>query len=380
MKFITFGSPKIENKEIKKVCSVLKSGWIGSGPIVKRFEKAFSTYKKIKYATAVSSGTSALHLSMLASNIKPGSEVITTAMTFCSTINAIIHAGLKPVLVDIDPLTGNIDPSKIEKAISKKTKAILPVHLAGYPCKMDIINKIAKKFKLRVIEDCAHAIETEFKGKKAGTFGDFGCFSFYVTKNLTTSEGGMLISNKKNESNKAKTLALHGLSNDAWSRFSDSGYKHYKVNEIGFKYNMTDIEAAIGLCQLERIEKNWIKRKKIWEMYYDKLSLSKIELPKFPDKEIKHSYHLFQIRINNKKLKITRDVFLKQMIKNKIGVGVHYISIPEHPYYIKKFKWNKKKLPNASKFGKETVSLPLSAKITENQVKYIVHTIKNLTN
>lgn len=382
MKFIKLADPNIGAKEAKKVALVIKSGWIGSGPKVKEFEKDFGNYKKSKNVAAVSSCTAALHLGMLACNIKPGSEVITTAMTFSATINSIIHAGLKPVLVDINLQTGNIDENKIIKSITKKTKAILPVHLAGYPCNMDQICNIAKKYKLKIIEDCAHALETEFKGTKAGNFGDIGCFSFYVTKNLTTAEGGMLISKRAKDAKRVRTLALHGLSQSAWQRFSEKGYNqkklHYKIVEAGFKYNMTDIQAAIGLSKVPSIEKNWFIRKKLWEMYYENLSDTNIILPKYPDQSAKHGYHLFQIRVNSSRNGISRDELLQKLFLKKIGTGVHYLSIPEHPYYKKTFNWKTKNFPNAYKFGRETLSLPLSPKLTENQVRYIVKAIKSL--
>ena len=252
--FLIFGSPIIEEPEINEVMDSLKKGWLGTGPKVEQFENSFAAYKGVNHAVALNSCTAALHLSLLAANLKPGDEVITTPMTFCATINAIIHAGAIPVLADVNPLTMNIDPQQVEEKITKKTKVILPVHFAGRPCEMDAIMDIAKRHNLKVIEDCAHAIETEYKGKKTGTFGDFGCFSFYVTKNIVTGEGGMVISSRDEDSSRIKVLALHGMSKDAWKRFGDEGYKHYSVVECGFKYNMMDIQAAIGIHQLKRIE------------------------------------------------------------------------------------------------------------------------------
>jgi len=223
--FLVFGAPAIEDAEIEEVVASMKSGWLGTGPKVARFEQDFAAYKNTPHVAAVNSCTAALQLSLLAAGLQSGDEVITTPLTFCATVNSIIHAGLRPVLADINPVTMNIAPDSIEKCITSKTRAILPVHFAGRPCDMDAICAIAQKYNLKIIEDCAHAIETEYKGKKAGSFGDFACFSFYVTKNIVTGEGGMVISRHKEDIARIKILALHGMSKDAWKRFGDEGYK-----------------------------------------------------------------------------------------------------------------------------------------------------------
>jgi len=244
---LVFGQPDIREEDINEVVDSLRKSWLGTGPKVHQFENDFAKYKDVSYCVAVNSCTAALHLACRALDLKPQDEVITSAMTFCATINAIIHSGATPVLADIDPTTLNIDPQQIEKKITKKTKAILLIHFAGRPCAMDEILRIAKEHHLAIIEDCAHAIESEYKGQRTGTFGDFGCFSFYATKNITTGEGGIVISHHEDLINKIKIMALHGMSNDAWRRFSDKGYKHYYVVDRGFKYNMMDIQAAIGI-------------------------------------------------------------------------------------------------------------------------------------
>jgi dTDP-4-amino-4,6-dideoxygalactose transaminase len=267
--FLTFGKPQIGEQEIADVEACLRSGWLGTGPRVAQFEADFSAYKgvDVSHVAAVNSCTAALHVSMVAAGFEPGAEVITTPLTFCATVNAIIHAGLTPVLADVDPVTQCVSPEAIEAAITPRTQAILPVHFAGRPCEMHRILAIADKHKLAVIEDCAHAIETEYRGRKAGTFGDFGCFSFYVTKNVVTGEGGMILGRSEVHIARAKVLALHGMSKDAWHRFGDKGYKHYQVVECGFKYNMMDLQAAIGIHQLARVEKNWLRRREVWEHY-----------------------------------------------------------------------------------------------------------------
>ena len=256
-KFLVFGSPLVGEEEKKEVLDCLESGWLGTGPRVARFEQEFRSYKHADFVVAVNSCTAALHLSMLASDIGPGDEVITTPLTFCATVNAIIHAGAQPVLADVDPATLNIDPRQVEAKITSRTKAILPVHFAGRPCDMDALCGLAKQHGLILIEDCAHAIETTYRGRHAGTFGAFGCFSFYVTKNVVTGEGGMILTPNEHAANRLKMLALHGMTKDAWKRFGDEGYKHYYVAECGFKYNMMDIQAALGIPQLRRVEATW---------------------------------------------------------------------------------------------------------------------------
>ena len=376
--YLIFGAPFIEQDEIEEVVRTLSSGWIGTGPRVQRFEDNFKLYKKANNAVAVSSCSAALHLSLLASELKPGDEVIVPAMTFCATVNAIIHAGVTPVLADVDPRTMNIDPRNIQDRITKKTKAILPVHFAGRPCNMSEIMAIANQHNLLVIEDCAHAIESKYKGKHCGTFGDFGCFSFYVTKNITTGEGGMVVCKDEERSSYIKTMALHGLSNDAWSRFSDIGYKQYSVIAAGFKYNMTDIQAAMGIQQLNKIKKFWERRQEIWKQYNEAFSELPVTLPAELDSDIKHAFHLFTLLIDKKKTGISRNDFLEAMHSRDIGTGVHYLSIPEHTYYQKKFGWQPEDFPSAMTIGSETVSLPLSAKLTNADVQYVIQTVNEI--
>jgi len=312
-----------------------------------------------------------MHLSVLAAGIGPGDEVITTPMTFCATVNAIIHAGATPVLADIDARTMNIDPEQVEAKVTSKTKALLPVHFAGRPCDMDALTQIAERHGLKIIEDCAHAIETEYHGRKAGTFGDFGCFSFYATKNVTTGEGGMVLTRNEEDLARIKMLALHGMSKDAWKRFSDEGYKHYFVLDTGFKYNMMDLQAAIGIHQLRRVEANWKRRQEIWKRYNSALQGFPVMLPPDPEPDTRHGYHLYTILLESH-ASVSRDAFLHNMTMRNIGVGVHYLSIPEHPIYREKFGWNLGQFPNATSVGRKTVSLPLSAKLTDDEVERVI--------
>ncbi|NEO79675.1 DegT/DnrJ/EryC1/StrS family aminotransferase [Moorena sp. SIO4G3] len=376
--FLVFGSPAIENAEIQEVVASMKSGWLGTGPKVAQFENDFKTYKGAKYAVAVNSCTAALHLSILAAGLKPGDEVITTPLTFCATVNAIIHAGATPVVVDIDPLTMNIDPKQVEANITSKTRAILPVHFAGRPCNMDALCEIVQRYKLKLIEDCAHAIETEYKGRKAGTFGDFGCFSFYVTKNIVTGEGGLVLTDREEDAARIKILGLHGMSKDAWKRFGDEGYKHYQVVECGFKYNMMDLQGAIGIHQLERVELYWQRRQEIWQRYNQAFANLPIGLPAEPEPDTRHGYHLYTVMVDEEKTGISRDGFLNGMTAENIGVGVHYLSVPEHPYYQKTFGWKPEDYPNAIGIGRQTVSLPLSAKLSDEDVEDVILAVKKI--
>jgi dTDP-4-amino-4,6-dideoxygalactose transaminase len=377
-RFLIFGAPLIEDAEIQEVVASLQSGWLGTGPKVARFEDDFCAYKQAKHAIAVNSCTAALHLSLLAARLNPGDEVITTPMTFCATINAIIHADAKPVLVDIDPLTMNLDPHKVEAAITPRTRAILPVHFAGRPCDMENLCRIAKAHNLQIIEDCAHAIETEYQGQKAGLFGDFGCFSFYVTKNVVTGEGGMVLTRREEDAALIKILALHGMSKDAWRRFGDEGYKHYSVVYSGFKYNMMDIQAAIGIHQLQRVEQNWQRRQHIWNRYNEAFADLPLTLPAPPEPATRHAYHLYTILIDEGKTGITRDGFLDAMTAMNIGIGVHYLSIPEHPYYQETFGWSPEDYPEAMRVGRQTVSLPLSAKLTDGDVGDVIEAVRRI--
>ena len=246
------------------------------------------------------------------------------------------------------------------------------VHMAGHPCDMTAIMSIAQRHGLKVIEDCAHAIESEYHGKKMGTFGDFGCFSFYVTKNVVTGEGGMIVAQDEDHIARSKILALHGMSKDAWRRFSDDGYKHYYVVESGFKYNMMDLQAAIGIHQLSRIEENWQRRQAIWRTYQQAFVDLPVTCPAEPAANTRHAYHLYTLLIDTSRSGISRDQFLDAMTAHKIGVGVHYLSIPEHPYYQERFGWQPEDFPHAMRVGRQTVSLPLSPKLSNQDVEDVI--------
>lgn len=376
-KFLVFGAPLIEQPEIDEVVEVLKVGWLGTGPRVEAFEDSFAHYKGVAHAAAVSSCTAALHLSILAAGLGAGDEVITTPLTFCATVNAICHAGAKPVLADVDPKTMNIDPNEVERKISSRTRAIIPVHFGGRSCDMEALGWLAQRYGLKIIEDCAHAIETESRGQKAGTMGDFGCFSFYVTKNIITGEGGMVLAKREEDIKRIKRLALHGLSADAWKRFSDDGYQHYFAVELGYKYNMMDIQAAIGKNQLERTDHYWKRRERIWGIYNEAFLSLPITLPADPEENTRHAYHLYTILVEEK-CGISRDRFLAAMKDLNIGVGVHYLSLPVHPYYRNAFGWQEDDYPVARDIGRTTVSLPISPKLSDEDVADVIGAVRQI--
>jgi dTDP-4-amino-4,6-dideoxygalactose transaminase len=377
-KFLIYGSPKITSAEIKEVVKTLKSGWIGTGPRVTKFENLIKDYVGSDYALAVNSATAGLHLSLITSGVKAGDEVITTPMTFASTANVIEHIGAKPVFVDIEIETLNIDPGKIEEKITKKTKAIMPVHMAGRPCDMDKILKIAKKHNLTVIEDAAHALGAEYHGKKIGSIGDLTVFSFYVTKNLITGEGGMVTTNKKNYADEIKIYSLHGMSKDAWKRYSDTTYRHYLIEKPGYKYNMMDLQAAIGLKQFEQFEKNQRIRELNWRKYNKALKNIPAITPSDPEPFTKHAYHLYNLLVDLEKLKVSRDKILAAIHAENIGVAVHFIALHLHPYYKNKYGYERGMFPNAEFVSDRTISIPFSAKLTQNDMNDVFAGVKKV--
>ncbi len=376
--FLVFGSPLIEQPEIDEVVQTLRSSWIGTGPRVKKFEEMFREYKGARYAIALNSCTAALHLSMIAIGIKPQDEVIVPAMTFAATANAVIHAGARPVFADCKKETMNIDPEDVERKITDKTRAIIPVHFAGRPCDMDALLDISRKHNLKIVEDCAHAIEAEYHGKKVGMLGEMGCFSFYVTKNITTGEGGMIITADRGYEEKIKILALHGMSKDAWKRFSDDGFQHYEIVNSGYKYNMTDMQAAIGIHQLPRIDRYWQRRRAIWMRYNEAFRDLAAYTPSPDQPDTRHAYHLYTLLLDIDRLSIGRDRFVLEMAGDNIGAGVHYIALHLYPYYQKAFGYGRGDFPNTEWISERTVSLPLSPKLTDSDADDVISSVRRI--
>jgi dTDP-4-amino-4,6-dideoxygalactose transaminase len=370
--YLVFGSPQLLEPEIDEVMETLRSAWIGTGPRVGRFEEAFRSYIEARHAIAVYSCTAALHLAMVALDLSPGDEVIVPAMTFASTANTVVHAGAVPVLADVDRQTMCVTAEEIERRATDRTRAVIPVHFAGRPCDIVEIVALAGKLGLAVIEDCAHAIETLVGTRHAGTFGDFAAFSFYATKNVVTGEGGMVTTASEADAARIKRLALHGLSTDAWKRFSDEGFKHYEVVEPGFKYNMMDLQAAIGVHQLARVEENLRRRQEIWAAY-DEAFADLPVVPVLPEAPgTRHARHLYTLLLDLDGLTASRDDVLTALHNENIGTGVHYRALHLHPYYRDTFGYSLGDFPNAEWISDRTLSLPLSPKLTDADVESVV--------
>jgi dTDP-4-amino-4,6-dideoxygalactose transaminase len=377
-KYIVYGEPSIGSDEIEAVLKVIKSKWIGSGPVTQRFEEDFKKYKKSTNCLALNSCTAGLHLSLKAMNIKSGDEVITTPLTFCSTINSILLVGAKPVLVDINPNTLNIDENLIENKITKRTKAVILVHFAGLPCNLYPIIKLAKKYKIKIIEDCAHAIESKYYGKHVGNFGSTGCFSFYANKNLTTGEGGMLLTKNKTIASKIQVTRLHGLSKDAWKRYLPENvnprktkFQHYDVTDVGLKYNMIDLNASMGIVQLKKIEKGWKLRKRNYRHYIKELKKLPLLFQTINPYPVKHAHHLFTVRINKKETNKKRDDLILFLKKNNIGTGVNYRCVTDMYYYRKNLGWHAGTCKKAKEAGDNIISLPMQPSISTKDLNYI---------
>lgn len=373
--FIPFHKPSIGEDEIQAVVETLKSGWLTTGSKVKRFEEDFARYVGSKHAVAVNSGTAALHLALDAVGIKEGDEVIVPTMTFAATAEVVLYFKAKPVLVDCQRDTFNLDPAQIEAVITSRTKAIIPVHMGGQPCDMDEMLNIAKKYHLRIIEDAAHALPASYHGRKVGTIGDITCFSFYATKTITTGEGGMATTDNSEWAQQMRMMSLHGISHDAWKRYTKEGSWYYEILYPGFKYNLTDIAGAIGIEQLKKCDQFWQARKNI-AMIYEK-AFSEIEEVQIPvcRKDAQHAWHLFVIQLNLERLRINRNQFIEILQEKQIGTSVHFIPLHLHPYYRDKFCYKPGDFPNASAAFERIVSLPIYPKMTEGEVERVIEAV-----
>jgi len=379
-KFLPLSIPSIENEEVKEITDALISGWITRGPKTSAFEEEIKNYCKAKYAHAVNSCTAALHLALIALDIKENDEVILPPVTFSSTANVVIHQRAIPVFVDIKKETLNIDPDKIEEKITPKTRAIITVDLAGQPCDYEKIKKIAEKHSLKIIEDAAHAIGAEYHHDKIGTISDVTCFSFYATKNMTAGEGGMLVTNNKDIYETAKLYSLHGMSKDAWKRYSTEGNPHWETLVPGYKYNMTDIQSSLGIHQLKKLDDFINIREKYTGMYNAAFKDIKEITILNKSENVKHARHLYIIMLNLEKLKMDRDKFVSLMKDKGIGTGIHFISIHLQPYYKDTFGFKDEDYPNAKFISDRIVSLPLYPKMTYYDVNNVIEAVKEIIN
>jgi len=377
--FLPFSTPTIEDAEINEVVDSLRSGWITTGPKVKRFEEAFKAYVGAPFAIPLTSATAGLHLTLLALKIKEGDEIITTPMTFASTVSMIILCGGTPVLVDTEPGTLNIDVSRIRERITPRTRAIIPVHFAGQSCDMDPLFTLAREFNLTVIEDAAHAAGTEYKGQRIGSLASISIFSFHPNKNITTGEGGMVCTADENLAEEISLMKFHGMSREAWKRFAASGTPNYDILMPGFKYNMMDIQAAIGIHQLPKLDRFIDLRRDIAEFYNREFTdCAELALPQYAPYDQRHAWHLYTPLVRVEKLTIDRDRFMEELKKHNIGSGLHYKAIHHHAWYREHMPVADQELPNASYASERILSLPLFPKMTMDDARDVVEAVKEV--
>lgn len=374
-KFIPYGHQWIEERDIKEVVKVLRTDWLTQGPKVEEFEKAVAEYCGTKYGVTFSSGTAALHAAYSVAGITSGDEVITTPLTFAATANTVVHCGGRPIFVDIQEDTLNIDPEEIKKKITSKTKAIAPVDFAGQPCDYDKIRKIAKKYKLLIIEDAAHALGSEYRGKRTGNFADLTILSFHPVKTITTGEGGMVLTNRKDFYEKLKTFRHHG----AVKRPEKGGW-YYEIRNPAFNYRLTDIQCALGLSQLKKLDRFISRRRKIVAEYNKAFrNLKEIITPVERD-YVKSAWHIYVIQLCLEKLKADRKKIFEDLRKENLGVQVHYMPIHLHQFYRKRYGCKIGDFPKAENYYQRAITLPLFPKMTDQDIKYVIKTVKKIIN
>jgi dTDP-4-amino-4,6-dideoxygalactose transaminase len=358
--FLPFARPALGEEEIAEVVDTLKSGWITTGPKVERFAAAFADFVGGRYAVPVSSATAGLHVALLALGVGPGDEVVTTPMTFVATLNTIVHCGATPVLADIDAATLNIRVEEVERKITKKTKAIVPVHYVGQPVDLDPILELALAHGIAVLEDAAHAAGAEYRGRRIGSFPTTSVFSFHPNKNMTTGEGGMVVTEDEAVFETASLLKFHGMDRESWKRFSKVGSPRYDVRLPGYKYNMMDIQAALGLHQLKRLDGFLAERERLARRYDEKLAgLVGLILPQRVPYPVRHAWHLYTPLVDADRLTIDRDRFMAELTTRNIGTGLHYTAAHEFSYYASRFGWKAEDYPEAHFVSERIVSLPL---------------------
>jgi dTDP-4-amino-4,6-dideoxygalactose transaminase len=370
--FLPFHRPSFGPEEEAEVVETLRSGWVTMGPKTHRLEAAFRELLDVPHAVAVSSCTAAIHLALIGLGIGAGDEVVTTPLSFATTANVLVHVGAVPVFADVDPETLNLDPAAAAKRIGPRTKAIMPVHLHGHPCDMDALRGLADRHGLVMIEDAAHAIEATYRGRKIGADSAAAAFSFYATKNITTGEGGMLVTRRKALAEQAEILRLHGMSRDAWKRYGAEGFRHWDILLPGYKYNLSDIHAAVGLAQLPKLEGFWAERKRLFARY-DRL------LANFPEvirpvvrTEVRSAYHLYNIRVKTEELRWTRDQVMGAIQAENIGLGVHFRALHLHPYYREHYGFSRGLCPTAEAASDRLFSLPLYPGLRDADLQDVV--------
>ncbi len=375
---VPFFVPDIGQAEIDSVVESLRSGWITTGPKTKEFERQFAEYVGAPRAIAVNSATAALHLALDAIGVGRGDEVIVPTMTFTATAEVVVHLGGKPVLVDCRAEDFNLDVEQLESRITSRTKAIIPVHYGGQPCEMDRILDIARRHKLTVIEDAAHALPAAYRGRKVGGIGDVTCFSFYANKTITTAEGGMITTADEELAERMQIRSLHGMSKDAWKRFTSEGSWYYEVVYPGYKYNLTDVASALGLEQLKRSDDFWRRRQAVAMRYNAALAdVPEIVTP-LAAPHVQHAWHLYVIRLQTERLKIDRNRFIQELTAAQVGVSVHYLPLHMHPWYRDAYGYKPEDFPVAAGLFNEIITLPVYPRMTEADVDYVAGAVRRI--
>jgi len=376
--FLPFHLPSIASEEISAVLEVLNSGWLTTGAKTRAFEEQFGKFVGSPHAVAVNSATAALHLALVASGVGPGDEVIVPTMTFAASAEVVLYLGARPVLVDCEPDTLNLDPAAIEAALTPRTKSIMPVHFAGHPCDMDRIQSIARAHGLTIIEDAAHALPARYRGRMVGAIGDLTCFSFYATKTITTGEGGMATTENRAWAEKMRMLSLHGISHDAWKRYSAEGSWYYEIADVGFKYNLTDLAASLGIEQLKKCHALAAARRRIAAAYDEGFAdLAEIAVPVCRS-DVEHAWHLYVIQLDLDRLAIDRREFIDALRQRNIGASVHFMPLHLHPFYRQKFGYRPADYPKAAALYERIVSLPIYPKMTDDDIDDVITAVRSI--
>lgn len=376
--FLPFALPDIDETELAEVREALLSGWVTTGPKTRQFEAEFAAAVNAKHAIAVNSCTAAMHLALEAIGLQRGDEVITTPYTFAATAEVIRYFDARPVLVDICPDDFNLNPELLEAAITPRTKAIIPIHIAGLPANLDAIEAVAQKHGLAVIEDAAHAFPTMYKGRMIGQISDFTCFSFYATKTITTGEGGMICTDNDAWAERCRIMALHGISKDAWKRYTAEGSWYYEIIAPGFKYNMTDVAAAMGLAQLRKAHTMWQRRREIAQMYHLAFANHPALQTPTDNPDHQHAWHLYMLRLRPDQLPLDRAQFITRLKEKNIGTSVHFIPLHLHPYYRETYGYQPDDFPMAYQEYQKEISLPIYSKMSLSDVEYVIETVLSL--
>ncbi|HVB55243.1 MAG TPA: DegT/DnrJ/EryC1/StrS family aminotransferase [Candidatus Acidoferrales bacterium] len=377
---IPFHRADLGEEEIAAVTEVIRSGWLTMGPKTIQFEEEFARYVNAPHAVAVSSCTAALHLALDAIGLRPGDEVLVPTTTFTATAEVMTYLGCRPVFVDVDPETLNIDPRDAEQRITSRTRAIIPVHLAGQPCDMSEIHELAERKNLRIIEDAAHALPAVYRDQSIGSLSEFTAFSFYATKTLTTGEGGMITTENATAADRMRMMRLHGIERDGWKRYTAEGSWHYAIHEAGYKYNFTDLQAALGLVQLRKCDAMWQARRHIAERYTRAFQAAEGLQPPIVRKDRQGSWHLYVLRLNLEKLAISRNQFIDQLAQRGIGASVHFIPLHLQPYYQREFGYRPGDFPNAESQYVRSISLPIYPTMSEEEVEQVIDAVTSMAN